>query len=110
MMRKILIPALIVCLNLISGCTPYRPTIQQGNILDADQYDKLKTGMTRSQVTFLMGTPLLKDPFHKNRWDYLHTVKPGDNKITTIQRLTLYFDNDKLVRIDKSELAKHALN
>ena len=110
MMRKILIPALIACLSAASGCTAYRPTIQQGNILDADQYDKLKTGMSRHQVLFVMGTPLLEDPFHKNRWDYIHTVKPGNSKITTIQRLTLYFDNDSLVRIDKSQLAKRALN
>ena len=110
MMRKILIPALLMCLSATSGCTAYRPTIQQGNILDADQYDKLKPGMTRHQVTFVMGTPLLKDPFHKDRWDYIHTVKLGDNKKTTIQRLTLFFDKDTLVRIDKSALTKRTLN
>ena len=57
-----------------------------------------------------MGTPLLKDPFHKDRWDYIHTNKPGDKTKTTIQRLTLYFDKDTLVRIDKSALTKRTLN
>jgi outer membrane protein assembly factor BamE len=109
MMRKIHIPALLLCFIAINGCTAYVPTIQQGNILDADQYDKLKPGMSKRQVSFVMGTPLLQDPFHKNRWDYVHTIKPGNSKKTSIQRLTLYFENDSLARIDKSELAKHTL-
>lgn len=109
LMRKILIPVLFMGLTFTGGCTAYRQTIQQGNILDPKQYDKLKTGMTKRQVLFVMGTPLLEDPFHNNRWDYIHTVKPGNSKRTTIQRLTLYFDNDSLARIDTSEIEKHFL-
>ena len=110
MMRKILIPALLMCLSATSGCTAYRPTIQQGNILETDQINKLKPGMNKRQVTFVMGTPLLQDPFHKNRWDYIHTIEPGDSKKITFQRLTLYFDKDTLTRIDKSALEKRILN
>ena len=108
-MRKILIPSLLVWLALVSGCSIYRPTIQQGNILDLKQIDKLKLGMSKHQVLFVMGTPLLKDPFHENRWDYIHTVKNGKTSITTIQRLTLYFNKDGLARIDKSALQKRVL-
>ena len=108
-MRKILISALILCLSIAAGCTAYVPTIQQGNILEADQYDKLKFGMSKRQVTFVMGTPLLEDPFHKDRWDYVHTIKPGTSKKTTIQRLTLFFTNDSLTRIDRTNLAKSTL-
>jgi len=109
MMRNILIPALLVWLSLTSGCSVYRPEIQQGNILDLDQISKLKPGMSKRQVIFVMGTPLLQDPFHKNRWDYIHTVKPGSRKGISIQRLTLYFDNDSLQRIDKSGIEKQTL-
>jgi len=110
MMRNILITTLIMLLASSTGCSIYRPEIQQGNILDLAQVDKLKTGMSKRQVIFVMGTPLLQDPFHKNRWDYIHTVKPTSSTRMTIQRLTLYFDNDNLQRIDKSGLEKKALN
>lgn len=110
MMRNILIPALFLSLCVTSGCSVYRPTIQQGNILETEQISKLKPGMSKRQVMFVMGTPLLQDPFHKNRWDYIHTVKPGSRPEMTFQRLTLYFDNDTLVRIDDSELAEKNLN
>jgi outer membrane protein assembly factor BamE len=110
MMRKILIPALLVCLTATHGCSVYRPTIQQGNILDADQISKLKPGMSKRQVVFVMGTPLLEDPFHKNRWDYIHTSKSGSSTKMTFQRLTLYFDKDTLERIDKSALQKKLIN
>ena len=109
MMRNILIPVLIVWLSAASGCSVYRPTIQQGNILDPEQVDKLKPGMSKRQVIYVMGTPLLQDPFHKDRWDYVHTIKPGDGAEPTIQRLTLYFDKDDLQRIDKSQLNKQRL-
>lgn len=110
MMRTILISILLVGLSTITGCSVYRPEIQQGNILDLDQINKLKPGMSKRQVIYVMGTPLLKDPFHKSRWDYIHTVKPGDGSGTNIQRLTLYFDKDSLQRIDKSGLKKKPLN
>lgn len=109
-MRKILISVLSIWLVLTAGCSIYHPTIQQGNILDTAQVDKLKLGMSKHQVVFVMGTPLLEDPFHKNRWDYIHTVKNGKTQITTIQRLTLYFNQDGLARIDKSGLKKRVLN
>lgn len=87
----------------LSGCSIYKPDIQQGNVLESKKIEKLKTGMTKRQILFLMGTALLKDPFHKNRWDYIHTLKKSDEDMT-IQRLTLYFENDLLVRIDNSQL------
>ena len=110
MMRKILIPALVVCLCASVGCSIYRPTIQQGNILEPEQIGKLKPGMTKRQVMYVMGTPLLQDPFHKDRWDYIHTVKPGSSPKMTSQRLTLYFENDTLVRIDDSDLKEKEIN
>lgn len=109
-MRNILICSLLLWFGAVSGCSVYRPTIQQGNILDLEQVNKLKPGMSRRQVLFVMGTPLLADPFHNNRWDYIHTTKPGSSSHTSIQRVTLYFDKDTLQRIDKSALKKKQLN
>ena len=72
--------------------------IQQGNIIEAERSEQLAIGMTKQQVMFVMGTPLLMDPFHKDRWDYIYTFKPGNSTVEK-QRLTLYFDNSKLIRL-----------
>ena len=108
-MRRVLI--LIISLffsQLLVGCA-YKPDIQQGNTLDDKQIAQLKTGMTRQQVIFIMGTALLKDPFHKNRWDYLYTYAKGREKAER-RLLTLYFKNNRLSKIDKSQLKKITLN
>ncbi len=57
--------------------------------------------MTRNQVKFVLGTPLLQDGFHKNRWDYMYYLKPDKDKLRQ-SRVVLYFDGDKLSKIDKS--------
>ena len=87
----------------LGGCSVYKVPIHQGNILEDKDIARLETGMTKRQVTFVMGTALLRDPFHSDRWDYINTVKQ-DGKDTVMRRLTLYFDNDSLVRIDDSAL------
>jgi outer membrane protein assembly factor BamE len=83
----------------LSSCflTPHRIDVQQGNYFDPDAVAKLKPGMTRSQVRFLMGTPLITDPFHPDRWDYLFINRPK-GKLKQERRLTLWFDGDVLVR------------
>lgn len=88
----------------ITGCEPHRIDIQQGNRVNPEAFEQLKLGMTRNQVVYLLGTPLLKDPFHKDRWDYIYYLKPG-NKAVKQSRLTLYFNDDQLSRIDDSEYA-----
>ncbi|MGD8784328.1 MAG: outer membrane protein assembly factor BamE [Thioalkalispiraceae bacterium] len=100
-MRTILINFLISGLLLLGGCSIYKVDVQQGNVLDPERLAELKLGMNKNRVTLLIGTPLLIDPFHPNRWDYVHAVKPGDGKLTS-RVLTLYFENEKLVKIDDS--------
>jgi len=107
-MRKILITGLLLLLGSLPACSIYKPDVQQGNVLEKKAIADLKTGMTKRQVDSLMGTALLKDPFHKNRWDYIHTIKPADGKLTR-QLLTLYFEDGVLVRIDDSGLNKDLL-
>jgi len=85
---------------LISGCflVPYKIDVQQGNYVDQEMVSRLKMEMTRDQVLFAMGTPLVIDPFHPDRWDYVYLIgKPGD--VDRERGVTLEFADNKLVRI-----------
>jgi outer membrane protein assembly factor BamE len=104
-MQKPLIP-LILALNcaLLSGCANwefpwvYRINVDQGNIITQEKVNQLKPGMSREQVKFVMGSPLLTDTFHDDRWDYLYTLRDRDNK-NTKHRLTVVFAGDKLAQL-----------
>ena len=102
-MRKVLITILILVGLTLSapGCSAYKIDIRQGNTLDPEVIDSLRVGMSKQQVVFLMGTPLVQDPFHPNRWDYVYTFKPGGGKMTR-QHVCLYFEGDRLSKIDKA--------
>jgi len=82
-----------------SGCV-YRMTVQQGNYLDPKQVSQLQVGMTRSQVRFLLGTPMLPDAFDRDRWDYLYYQKVGRLKKADQRRLTVYFTDEKVERFE----------
>ena len=93
----------ILCLLaavLLSGCNLiYKQTIQQGNALEADDLQQLKVGMSKRQVSLILGTPAIHDPFHLNRWDYVYTFRPRGRE--GIQRIiTLSFDDGQLVAIE----------
>ena len=81
----------------------YKMDIRQGNYVTEEMRSQLKLGMTRAQVRFVMGTPMLSDVFHANRWDYVYRFVHG-GELVEQQRLTLYFDGDNLSRIDDSGL------
>ena len=84
----------------LSGCTlVYKLDIPQGNLVDKSQVDSLKPGMTRRQVSLIMGTPSIQDPFHQNRWDYAASYQRRGGDIE-IKNLTLYFDNDVLAKLE----------
>ncbi len=101
-MRHFLIPVLL--LSLAAGCSsvkigPHRIDVQQGNALDQENVARLKPGLNRSQVRFLLGTPLLVDPFRTDRWDYVYVYyKAG--KLAEQKRITLFFEGDTLARIE----------
>jgi outer membrane protein assembly factor BamE len=76
----------------------YRPTIQQGNVVTQEQMNALQPGMTKRQVRFVLGTPMLDDVFHADRWDYVFTLGEG-SRPQEIQRVTLIFSDDRLARI-----------
>ncbi len=94
-----LILALIVTV-LLSGCGwLYKQDVQQGNLLELDQVDALKPGMTKRQVILVLGTPAVQSPFHDNRWDYVSSYKDSEGKID-LKRLTVYFEDNVLVRTE----------
>jgi outer membrane protein assembly factor BamE len=102
-MRLILI-AIITAITL-SGCGfvgfpgVYRIGIEQGNVVTQEMVDQLKPGMTRRQVRFVLGTPLVEDSFNEDRWDYRYVFSRGDVQILD-NRLTVYFDGDVLSHFD----------
>ena len=83
-----------------TGCV-YRINIQQGNFLDQAAVDQIKPGMTRSQVRYLLGTPMVADSFNKERWDYIYYLKKGRTRHVDSRRVTVYFDGEKVARLDK---------
>ena len=82
----------------IPGITPYKPEIQQGNYLSQEIIAQVKPGMTREQVRFLLGTPLLTDIFHADRWDYVYW-REAENGKRESRRVALFFSDNKLERI-----------
>jgi outer membrane protein assembly factor BamE len=101
-MRHFLISALL--LSLVAGCSggyiaSHRIDVQQGNALDQENVARLKPGLSRSQVRFLLGTPLLVDPFRNDRWDYVYLYYTA-GKLTEQKRISLFFDGDTLARIE----------
>jgi outer membrane protein assembly factor BamE len=85
--------------ELPSVISPYRIDIQQGNVVTQEMLAKLKAGMTRSQVRFALGSPLVVDTFHADRWDYIYSYQ-RQGKDGERRRITVIFDEDKLIRID----------
>ncbi len=83
--------------------SPYRPDIQQGNFISQEMLVQLKEGMTRDQVKFVLGTPLLTDAFHADRWDYPFRLARGDGELTT-SRVTVYFKDGKVAKFDGGNL------
>jgi outer membrane protein assembly factor BamE len=82
-----------------SGIAEYRIDIQQGNVVPREAVRQLKPGMTREQVRFLLGTPLLTDVFHDNRWDYVYRYENRRANTVDEHRLAVFFDKDgKLLR------------
>lgn len=93
---------------LLAGCgstpvlptlTPYKIDIQQGNYVTQEMVSKLKPGMTRAQVRFILGTPLVVDPFREDRWDYVYLYRKG-GELVEHRRFAVIFKDDKLVRIE----------
>jgi outer membrane protein assembly factor BamE len=116
-MQKLFISGLCVASLFLGGCSTledmgnampnvldsvpliYRPEVQQGNVVTQEMVDKLQPGMNRRQVSYILGTPLLVDAFHQDRWDYIYTRETGGGAGNK-ERISLYFEDDTLVRVE----------
>jgi outer membrane protein assembly factor BamE len=97
-MKKLLIHAFIAL--ILTACA-HKIDIQQGNVISEEKLSQLQQGMDQHQVRLLIGTPMLIDPFHPERWDYYYSMKPGREPLIRY-RATLFFDNGRLSRIERA--------
>ena len=101
--------ALIVVALTMSACSVHKIDIQQGNVITQEMFEKLKIGMDKNRVKNVLGTPLIVDPFHRDRWDYVYIYRAGNTDERQSAYLTVYFENDQLNKIDvQSTLPKEA--
>jgi outer membrane protein assembly factor BamE len=85
---------------LCGACGVYRMDIQQGNFLAPAAMSQLKLGMTKDQVRFVLGTPLLADIFHEERWDYVYWRKPSNSNEIEERKVSVFFRDGRLVRLE----------
>jgi outer membrane protein assembly factor BamE len=113
-MRSHRIAALALALAMVQGCSwapswgVYKLEIVQGNYVTQDMVERLKVGMNRSQVRTALGTPLVTDAFHGDRWDYVYELR-RQGQLVEHHELRVFFENDKLVRWEGGELPQSPL-
>jgi outer membrane protein assembly factor BamE len=105
---SVLRPTLAILVSLaaasvLPGCV-YRPDIQQGNLLQTSDVDQVKPGMTRSQVRYILGTPMVSNPFDQQRWDYVYTFRRGRDRDVTRAHFIVRFDGDKVSSVETPDL------
>ena len=106
-MKKLLIIIACIASLYLTGCTNsrfhlvHKIDVQQGNVVTQEELNQLKPGMTRRQVQYIMGSPMVADVFHQDRWDYIYLMEPGYGKPSS-EHVTLYFEADTLQRVEGS--------
>ena len=80
----------------------YRINVEQGNVVTEEMVEQLRSGLNRRQVRYIMGTPLIEDSFHEDRWDYRYLLRNG-NELLSETQLTLWFEGDELVRLEGAD-------
>jgi outer membrane protein assembly factor BamE len=108
-MKRLALPTILLAFGalLASGCV-YKMNIQQGNYLVPDSVSQLKEGMTRSQVRFLLGTPMVPVAFDDSRWDYYYFFESQKFKAPLKRRLTVFFTDDKVARYENQGVPTQA--
>ena len=97
-MNKKITAVLIACSLSLSACIrPYQPSIQQGNIINNSDLREIRYGMSKAEVLFILGTPMVIDPFNEQRWDYFYSKLDQRKKQTDQRLITAQFEGDKLV-------------
>ena len=93
---------MIVSLAISSGCV-YRASIAQGNMIKEEDLAQVEVGMTKNQVRFLLGTPMIDDPFNKERWDYVYYLKLGRDNAQFRRWVSIFFENDVVSEIRRDQ-------
>ena len=91
----------VALIALGSSACIYRIDIQQGNLLEEEAIEQAEVGMTKNQIVFLLGTPMVTDSFHEDRWDYTYYLRRGRSREVERRWLIVYFDGDVVSRIEK---------
>lgn len=99
MNNKFRIVILSCALSLSACIRPYQPDIQQGNILNNNDLSTIRAGMSKQEVLFILGTPMVIDPFNESRWDYYYSKIDQRKRETSTRLITALFDGDKLVQV-----------
>jgi outer membrane protein assembly factor BamE len=100
-------PRVLLCLIALGmGACVYQVPIQQGNFLESKDVDQVAVGMTQAQVRYVLGTPMVIDPFTKDRWDYVYYLKKGQMRNPEQRHFVLYFENGTVSRIERSDIPK----
>ncbi len=102
MTRFLIIAIILASFAASSGCV-YRLNIAQGNLIEQEDLDQVEVGMTRNQVRFLLGTPMIDDPFHKDRWDYVYFLKIGRKDATFKRWVSIVFDDNVVSEIRRDQ-------
>ena len=89
---------MLLILSMAGGCV-YQANLSQGNLLKQEDLDQVEVGMTRRQVRFLLGTPMIDDPFHEERWDYVYYLKIGRDDAIFKRWISIHFDVEKVSEI-----------
>lgn len=112
MLNKFTLILLFAMLFSAGGCSsfaPYKMEIRQGNYVAAETRKKVRVGMSRQQVVSLLGSPLVSDVFHANRWDYIYRLEE-QGRLVEQQRLTVHFEGDFVKRIEDSQAAENKVD
>ena len=101
-LKSIVLLSLCIALAASAGCV-YRANISQGNLIKQEDLDLVEVGMTRSQIRFLLGTPMIDDPFHRDRWDYVYYLKIGRKDAALKRWVSLFFVDDRVSEIRRDQ-------
>ena len=108
MLKNHLLNLILICF-IVSSCV-YRPDLQQGNLLKIENIDRVEIGMTKSQVRYLLGGPVIGNPYQTHRWDYiyLYQERMSGDPLKNDQRywLVVYFENERVTKIEKDVLTR----
>lgn len=99
MRRFPFLPSLL-CGLLLTACTVHKIDVQQGNVITQEMLETLTLGMDKKRVQLLLGSPLLRDPFHPDRWDYVYSFIASNRGLEQSAHVVLRFTGDQLTKID----------